>query len=119
MPDPTPAIHLCMCRDCGPCGCGKGGDDHCTTCADRRLRITHLPNPNCDEPGCHALALGGVRALEGVVGMSDDDQERMKNFLLYEMWVTDKEMVEAGPVAVVILAAIAVVVVFVLVFINV
>lgn len=27
--------HRCMCRDCGPCGCGKGADGHCATCADR------------------------------------------------------------------------------------
>lgn len=36
--------HRCMCRDCGPCGCGKGADGHCATCADRPQTTGRKPH---------------------------------------------------------------------------
>ena len=30
--------HRCMCRDCGPVGCGYDGEGHCQTCAEKMTK---------------------------------------------------------------------------------
>jgi hypothetical protein len=45
------------------------------------------PNPACDEPGCHALALAAVAALDQAAkakAKADATDERVRNFMRRE-----------------------------------
>lgn len=67
MTDPTPmqertpeeTIARALCRE----QCAFRGEPPCFLVEDNQGDPLPWPNPNCDEPGCHALAAAAVEAL--------------------------------------------------------
>lgn len=60
MPDRTDAIARAICAET----CAFMGEPPCYTVTDYRGNPLPWPNPDCDDPGCQALAVAAVVAME-------------------------------------------------------